>query len=390
MPETCKVAFAFCAEYDATLGPALDRAVGLLGGWGAFVRPGMHVLVKPNLVLDRSPENAVTTHPEFLREVIRALKRCGADVSVADSPGFAVDLHVVWKTTGVEAVCAAEGVPLLNLEAAGWRKVERDGHTFGISKPVAESDLVVNLPKVKSHAFTRLTAAVKNFYGTVPGFMKTELHKTYTRRPQFGRLVQAIARSMPPTLNLADAVVGMDGEGPSAGQPIRLGFVAAAADAFAMDVALCRVLHISPADVPYLADCWNRPPYTAIDCLGDAPDAPNFRQNAHSRAFLRHIPDWVAHAIARRIWFRPVFGEACVSCGRCVKSCPMTAITMEPGRRPLLNGPLCVGCCCCHELCPTNAIRIQPSPLLMFLIRFRSARDKRKQTLDGAHVAGSQ
>jgi uncharacterized protein (DUF362 family)/Pyruvate/2-oxoacid:ferredoxin oxidoreductase delta subunit len=364
------VAFAFCHDYGAALGPALDRAVDAIGGWQSLVRPGLKVLVKPNLLLDRKPEEAVTTHPEFVRVVLRRLKACGAEVRVGDSPAFAVDLRRVWEKTGIQAVCAEEGVPLISLEAAGMVKVERDGHHFGISKPVAEADLVINLPKVKTHGLTVLTAAVKNFYGTVPGFLKTQLHKEHPRRPSFGKLVKAIGESMPPSLNLADGVIGMDGEGPSAGQPVKLGFVAASMDPFAMDIALCGVLHIDPAKVPYLLDMPQHAPYNAIERRGDAPDAPHFRQPVHTHLYLKHVPDCVIQFVARRVWFRPFFGNTCVACGRCAKACPMSAIAFTIGQRPVLNGPLCVGCCCCHEVCPVNAIEIQPSPMLKFLGNF--------------------
>ena len=105
---------------------------------------------------------------------------------------------------------------------------------------------------MKSHSLTKLTAAVKNLYGAVPGYGKTTLHRIHPRPNDFGRLLQAIWRVLPPTVSIADAVVGMEGQGPANGRPVRLGFLAASSDPFALDIALCDILHIKPESVPYL------------------------------------------------------------------------------------------------------------------------------------------
>lgn len=365
------VAFAKCDNYDMSVIAAVNEAVAAIGGWAHFVKRGMKVFVKPNLLADTAPEAAVTTHPEFLRAVLRCLKTCGAKIHIGDSPAAVTDLKAVWQKTGVLAVCEEEQVPLVNLEAAGMTVLERGGFRFGIAKPILEADLIVNLPKVKSHSLTLLTAAVKNFYGTVPGFQKTQLHKEYPQRQMFGRLIRAVAQCMPQSLNLADGIIGMERDGPSNGRPVRLGFVVASSDPFALDMALCKVLCIRPEKVPFLVDLHNKPPYNEIDWRGYRPYIPSFRLPRNGHFYLNILPAGVIKNLAKGLWIRPAFNENCIACGRCVKACPLKALSMPANGHLLLNGSLCVGCCCCHEVCPAGAIKMAPSSALKFLNKIR-------------------
>jgi ferredoxin len=249
--------------------------------------------------------------------------------------------------------------------------LERDGFRFGIAKPILEADLIVNLPKIKSHSLTLLTAAVKNFYGAIPGFQKTQLHKEYPQRQMFGRLIRTVAQCMPQSLNLADGIIGMEGDGPSNGRPVRLGFVAASSDPFALDIALCKALYIRPEKVPFLVDLHNKPPYDEIVWRGYKPDIPDFRLPRNGHFYLNILPAGVIKNLAKGLWIRPAFNEKCIRCSRCVKACPVKALSMPANGHPLLNGALCIGCCCCHEVCPAGAIRMAPSLALKILNKIR-------------------
>ncbi len=364
-----RVTFVRCGGYGPELADAVDRVFALTG-WldEPAAVSGKNVLLKPNLLTDRRPEQAVTTHPELVRCVIRRLKAAGAHVSVGDSPASTANLRNVWQTSGLETVCAEEHVPLLSLEQAGVRSFEIDGFAFSVALPVLEADLVVNLPKVKSHSLTLLTAAVKNLYGAVPGYSKTTLHRLYPKPDVFGRLLRTLWRVAPPSWTLADAVVGMEGQGPANGRPIALGFLAASADPFALDRALCGVLHIDARRVPYLAFGDG----TDYALAGDAVSVPAFEipSGAH---LLRLLPDWVVRTAGRLVWVRPAFSaEACVGCGQCVRACPAHALALSaPTRRPVLDAARCISCGCCHEVCPKDAIRMTQSRLLSLLKVFK-------------------
>lgn len=365
------VAFVNCADYETALASALDELLGHLGGWSALVKPGQKVLVKPNLLSDALPDQAITTHPELVRQVVRGLKKIGAVVQVGDSPAGPMNLAQVWRKTGMAAVCAAEQVPLLAFEQGGTRQVSRDGFTFAIADAVMDADLIVSLPKVKTHALTTLTAAVKNFYGVLPGYQKAQLHKAYPKARNFSRLLRAIHDVMPPSLSIADGVVGMEGEGPSNGRPVPLSFLAASTDAVALDLAICQALRIDPRRVPYLEVCATAAPSVLFELRGTMPEIRSFDVPSGSGHLLQLLPDALLRLVAPFVWVRPAFNNQCIFCGRCAAACPTQALRLEPKKRPLLNQRACIACCCCHEVCPAHAIRMRRSLLLRLAGVFR-------------------
>ncbi len=357
------VALARCARYE-DVAAAMPRLLDLLGGMGRFVKPGQSVLVKPNLLSEHTPDEAVTTHPEVIRAVIRAVREAGGKPWVADSAANVANLAQVWKRCGVEAVCREEDAPLVNLEKAGSERIEMDGFVFTIATPVLEADAVISVPKLKTHVLTRFTGGVKNLYGTVPGFQKTRLHMAYPRPATFGAMLLAVFRRVSPVLTIADAVVGMDGNGPSGGRPVALGFLAASADAVALDAAACRRFGIRPDTVSYLREAARRGvgaiEWSAIERVGDADvletGAPC---RPPTTVPLQRIPEWMLKLAGPLLRRRPCFTERCVSCGLCVKACPADALAIQPRSRPTLNAARCIECCCCHEVCPAHAIEMR-------------------------------
>jgi len=369
MAKNIKVSLAKCSTYSAGLQDAVEQLLSDIGGIGSFVEAGQSVLIKPNLLIDRPPAEAVTTHPETARAVIRAVKKHGARPFVADSPASVMKLEQVWERTGFRAMCSEEEVPLVNLESAGSVQFNSNGCSFTIARPVLEADVIINIPKVKTHALTTLTAAVKNMYGAVPGFQKTQLHKLYPRPSDFSRLLAEIYKTVTPQLSIADGIIGMEGNGPSAGSPVHLGFLAASSDAVALDVTLCRMLNIQHETVPYL-DLLTDPDGMGVEIVGADPDDLSKTALRVPDTFLpRFIPRLLIRMVAPFVWIRPAFTDKCIVCGRCEKACPVGALTIEQGRQPVLDGRQCIGCCCCHEVCPEKAISMTQSPLLNLVRR---------------------
>lgn len=364
------VAIRRAADYTSGLESGIRDLLAPLGGIEAFVRAGQRVLLKPNLLSDRPPEQAVTTHPELVRAVIRLCRGAGATVVVADSPANVMKIERVWERTGLAQVCAETGAELINLERAGAVARAIGEFNLSIARPVAEADVVINLPKLKTHVLTTLTGAVKNLYGAVPGFQKTAWHRDYPDVRRFGRLVAAVAAAVRPALTIMDGIVAHHGDGPSGGAPYPLGLLLAARDPVALDAVVCRLLAIRPGAVPFLAPAealgLGTLRHETIRIDGPSPESlrpRGFRVPGTWRARL--IPAGLVRALRRWIWIRPMFTTACRRCGLCVKACPNQALALAAeASAPGLDPARCIECCCCHEVCPYHAIVMTQSPLL--------------------------
>lgn len=342
----------------------------IAGGLSTWVRPGQTVLLKPNLLNARTPEQAVTTHPEVVRALIRMVKAAGGCPMVADSGMSVIQIERVWEKTGFKAMCGEESVPLVNLEKSGSVQFNRAGVVYSVAKPVLEAALVINIPKLKTHMLTALTNAVKNIYGTLPGFQKTMLHKQYPTPIQFCAFLAALYARVKPGLTITDAVVAMEGNGPSAGTLVPLGFLAGSTDGVALDAAMCHILKIALNKVSYLGLLQRAGVGTAdwsqIELVGNVPlplQRPPFRVPV-TASLLNRIPIWLVRLLAPYVWIRPAFTARCVKCGLCVKACPVKALRMPAGSGPVLNPAACIGCCCCHEVCPERAVEMTQSFLL--------------------------
>jgi len=366
-----KVALSACTDYrPATVQSAVAKLLADLGGLAAWVRPGQTVLLKPNMLSARTPEQAVTTHPEVVRALIRMVRAVGGKPIVADSACSAIQIERVWEKTGFKAMCSEESVPLVNLEQAGSVQFNRAGVVYSVAKPVLEAALVINMPKLKTHMLTVLTNAVKNIFGTLPGFQKTMLHKQYPTPDQFCAFLAELYTRVKPGLTITDAVVAMDGNGPSAGDLVPLGFLAGSTDGVALDAAMCHILKIALNKVSYLGLLQRAGvgtiDWSQIEMVGNVPlplQSPPFRVPV-TASLLNWIPVWLVRLLAPYAWIRPSFTARCVRCGLCVKACPVKALRMVEGSGPILNPSACIGCCCCHEVCPQRAVEMTQSFLL--------------------------
>ena len=375
MSEKPIVSLQRCASYDGSVvDAAVQELVSAVGGMGSFVQPGERVLIKPNLLMPKEPDAAVTTHPALVAAAIRLVKAAGATPVVGDSPGLVTHgIENVWRETGMSQVCEEAGVQLVSFEAAGAERVTIGARVLHISKVVSDADVVISLPKLKTHSMTMLTCAVKNLYGALPGMSKADWHSRLPKPSTFQGLLVDVLDAVRPALTIADAVVGMEGDGPSAGKPKALGFLAASADPVALDAICATILGLPPRKIRYLNMAEQRGIGVAdvgrIETVGVSPEQlqPDAFRPARTSA-LQFVPEFLLNMVRPFVWVRPGFGPGCKLCGQCVEKCPAGALELGE-TSPVLDASKCIECFCCHEICPESAVYLHLSLLARLLVR---------------------
>jgi uncharacterized protein (DUF362 family)/ferredoxin len=373
-----------CNNYDVDqILHVFRKAVALIGFDTTALR-GKTVLLKPNMLGAYPPEMGITTPPAFLEAAIILFKGFGCTVWVGDSPNGIFPLDCVWERTGIREVCRRQGAIEKIFEREG--SVVSDG--ILIAKTVFEADIIVNLPKFKTHGLTVLTAATKNLYGCVPGLQKTMYHRDAIDRAQFSKLVVRIAEIAKPALNLVDGIVAMEGTGPSAGRLIKMNTVISGTNHHAVDSICADLIGVDPLDIDTIAAAQSLGVWQSankITIVGEDIETcrpPSFELPV---TFTKGMRDWwISKFVINRIWgnisIKPrINKKRCKRCGLCVKACPVEAISsssrLEAAELGCDNIPKdykkidpphvinekCVMCYCCHEICPYKAINLNES-----------------------------
>lgn len=243
-------------SYDlAELRRSLETLLEPLGGMAAFVKPGDRVLLKPNLLTGARPTKECVTRPEVVYCVAQMVKEVGGKPFLGDGPAFGSAAGVA-RANGYLPLIEALDVPIVEFQGQRYQTVSDEFNHLLLSKQAMEAEVVINLPKVKSHMQLTVTMGVKNLFGCVPGKMKAwwhmELGKSESGKScdRFGRMLVETARAIDPTLTILDGIIGHEGNGPSGGEPRPLGVLAASANVFALDRAVVEILQVDPANVP--------------------------------------------------------------------------------------------------------------------------------------------
>jgi uncharacterized protein (DUF362 family)/Pyruvate/2-oxoacid:ferredoxin oxidoreductase delta subunit len=375
------VSTARCRDYgDGEVADALRLALEPLGGIAAFVKPGDRVYLKVNLLIRATPDRAITTHPSLVRALVRAVRAAGAsDVAVGDSPGGRTTpaiARAVFAASGIAAVCAEEGARVSLLDDAVVR-VPVDGRlykAFNLGREAVEADVLISVPKLKTHGFMMMTGGVKNLFGCIPGLEKAQFHAKVPDREDFAEMLVDLMLACSPELTVMDAVVAMEGDGPSGGTPRHVGALLASANPAALDVVAAAITGFDPMDVYTVGAAARRglapSDPDAVDVRGvpwREMAVPDFARPA--RDISRRMPAGVDRWMRRRFTSRPRLDspEACTRCRTCEKACPVSAIAMgEAG--PVFDHDTCIRCYCCQELCPENAIGLRTPWLLAALL----------------------
>ncbi|MDZ7860087.1 MAG: DUF362 domain-containing protein [Candidatus Krumholzibacteriota bacterium] len=363
------VSITKCSGYGiADVYDSVSRSIEHVGGIEHFVKPGQRVLLKPNMLSAKRPERAITTHPSVIEAVAKIVTDCGGYPVIGDSPGGVLrGVKRVWENTGIEEMARRIGVELVNFEASGSVEVKSGDYLFYIAKPVIDADVIINIAKLKTHTLTLLTCALKNMFGTVCGFRKSELHKEFPKPREFARMLVELYSKVRPSLSIVDAVVAMEGDGPSSGNPKKLGLVIAGEDAVAIDAVAARIIGFKPGsiDTTRMADeiKLGVGDIESIQVTGDGKEVRPVSFDLPSNRKLRMIPRPLARMISPFVWLKLIVDPSvCTGCRLCQRSCPVEAISYQDGVCGINNNK-CITCMCCHELCPEDAIEIKMSRL---------------------------
>jgi uncharacterized protein (DUF362 family)/Pyruvate/2-oxoacid:ferredoxin oxidoreductase delta subunit len=374
-----RVSLAACPDYGRDrIESALARLLEPEGGMTAFVQPGQQVLLKPNLLAAREPEKAVTTHPEIVRAVIRLVQQAGGIVSVGDSPGFGAP-RAVAGTCGILQVVEETGASFATFEESV--PVRTGGSTFRqleIARDILDADVIINLPKLKTHQMVGMTCGVKNLFGAVIGLRKPRLHLQAGRdKGFFALMLLELAEHIAPALTIADAVTGMEGDGPGGGDPVFIGALLASRNPLALDTVATALTGLGEERVwtQRIAAATGRPGsrLEEISLWGDALDdlaCRNFRPAKNTEIDF-NLPAFLQKPLKRSLSALPeVEKDRCRLCGLCVTHCPPEVMSIK-NEKLSIDYNRCIGCFCCQELCPHNALLTRQG-LLLRLSRFLS------------------
>lgn len=344
------------ADYDEGLKPLIEEILRIFPlDWKEKT-----VLLKPNILAPHPPERGVTTHPILVRSVAEVLLQRGARVLVGDNPG----VGGYGRAEKSARTCGLlEAVPqgYINLGRSPVQTSVDSKHLppVAISREVLEADAVVNLPKLKTHSLTFLTASIKNSFGHIVGGDKMRIHSLCPTPQQFAEALVDIFCLRPPTLTIMDAILGLEGNGPANGSPRRINRILASDNAVSLDAAAIRLLGKKPAQVPHLDIASKRglgeTDMDRIELLGELQPVERFR---FPKTFVPGLTGVLLNRYLSR-WINcipEVIQERCKSCGLCAEHCPAGAMRMTPNG-PRLDKEACIHCYCCQELCPEDAVR---------------------------------
>jgi len=269
------VSLLHTSSYEITsLMQSLEAVLAPLGGMSSIVKKGDRVLLKPNLLTGSRPTKECTTRPELVYCVAKMVIDAGGKPFLGDSPAFGSAKGIA-KANGLLPLAEELGIPIVEFHGKRY-ETEGEGElqNLRLSKEAMDADVVINLPKVKSHMQLTLTLGVKNLFGCVPGKMKAWWHMEAGKDVErFAQMLIETARTINPELTILDGIIGHEGNGPSAGEPKELGVLAAACDVFALDRVMVEILGVKPLDVPTVAAAIKSglcSDLSAIEIVGDS------------------------------------------------------------------------------------------------------------------------
>ncbi len=367
-----RVAVIACRSYDAAaVSLAVRKGIACLGGAYAFIKSGEKILLKPNMLAASAPEKAVTTHPAVFKAVAEIFLAAGCELSYGDSPGIGNPRRTAARC-GIMRAAEELGVPLADFvnsvqvsfpEALLLKQMH-------LAAGAVQADGIISLPKMKTHALTLLTGAIKNQFGCVPGLLKNEFHVKMPDIRRFSQVLVDINRFLRPRLYIMDGIQAMSGNGPRGGNAFPMNVLLFASDPVALDAVFCKLTGIDPEWIPVMKIAEESGlgtyQWQAIEIMGDdilpliRADFPVKRfpieQFGSPGPFPPHLKQWLSA-------FPVINRRLCQHCGYCISQCPVSPKALKwacskDRKTPVYNYSRCIRCYCCQEICPTQAISV--------------------------------
>jgi uncharacterized protein (DUF362 family)/NAD-dependent dihydropyrimidine dehydrogenase PreA subunit len=372
-----KVALINCNSYDISeVRKAVSRGMELIGGAGSFVNPGEVIVLKVNLLVGEVPEKCVNTHPAVFRAVAELFASEGAILKYGDSPGFGTT-HAAAKKSGIADVAEE-----MNIEMADFKDGREifyeeglQNKKFFIANGILDSDGVISMPKLKTHALERFTGGIKNQFGCVVGMRKGEFHVKLPDATEFAKMLVDLNNFVRPRLYIMDGIMAMEGNGPRGGTPRQMNVLLFSTDPVALDATASRLINLNPLYVPTTLIGGKTGSGTFkeedIEILGDKLDNFICMDFNVERIPVKTLKkNKMVSFMKNRLVSKPfIISEKCTQCGTCVQSCPVDgkAVNWDNGdhtKPPVYDYKKCIRCYCCQEMCPESAI-ILKDPIII-------------------------
>lgn len=359
--EKIKVSIVKCSDYEQEkVNQAVKEALNLIGGIDRLVRRGDKILLVVNLLQPKKPEEGITTHPTVISAVCGLLMDLGAKIWIGGSSGSATfgGTSEALKICGIEKVAEKYGAKVINFDKTKVIRINNLQNkrlkSFYIARPITEANLVVSVPKLKSHALVKFTGAIKNFYGVIPGAGKAQGHAIANTEKSFSELLIDIYQAVKPGLAIMDGVIGMESDC-YGGDLRQVGLILASTSCIALDIVASKIIGYNPWQMMYIKEAIERRLFPNIESVEEVGAKDVRIPFKHPTGFFEHLPGFLQSWMWDRLKAKPILNmKRCKRCRTCVKACPVNAIKMNG--MPKFEEDKCIFCYCCHELCPESAI----------------------------------
>jgi uncharacterized protein (DUF362 family)/Pyruvate/2-oxoacid:ferredoxin oxidoreductase delta subunit len=383
-----KVSLLSCSSYDDS--NLKDKILQSLTNidFDPQLFQGLRIGIKPNLLIPSDPERSIITHPVFFQNMVQLINEYKGIPVLVENPAVH-SLNTALKQTPYGDIIQALNIDVPDMtptqlipfdDAKQFKRIE-------ISKAFFDVDMIINLPKLKTHGLTVLTGALKNLFGVIPGLKKSRMHLKAPSRDDFSNFMMDLYGGLlygfdppKPIIHVMDGIIGMEGEGPGlSGTSVPIGVIISSRDPLAVDWTASQVINVPWEDIPTLkagfqrSYCISSP--DEIDIIGDDLDKvclSSFKVSKNS--IFSNAVRWpfTSSFFKQLLVEKPVpQAEKCTLCYQCMRICPAKAIQPAEQQEKIPNYDYnkCIRCFCCMEICPEAAIKTQRG-WLQWLLRY--------------------